>query len=257
MTIYISELNTMEKLAPVLEEFKVGLEVVTFGNSCILEEREKHIEELKNGISRLNYKPQLSLHGPYADLSPGSKDTLIAAATLHRFNQAYQVAKELTCDRIIYHSGFLPKIYWEEQWVEKSIEFWRKFNSDKDNNISIHIENGFDEDYGYIKEIVDIVGEDKFSVCLDIGHVNVCSKNHINNWIRGLNLRIKHVHLHNNYGDVDSHRGLSKGNIDIHEVLELLSIYSPNANYTLEVFNTEELIKSINILKKDFLQLRE
>lgn len=249
MAIYISELNTIEELGPIMEEFNLGLEVVSFCNSMMLEERDKYIKEYLNMIESFKEKPKLSFHGPYSDLSPGSNDPLIAGATLHRFNQGYEVAKALNSDRIVYHSGFLPKIYWEEQWCENSIVFWKKFMENKD-GVKVHIENGFDEDYGYIKEIVDIVGDDKFSVCLDIGHVNACSKNHVKNWIRALNLRIDHVHLHNNYGDVDSHNGINNGSIYIDEVIELLGIYAPHCSYTLEIFNREELIKSIKILKE-------
>jgi sugar phosphate isomerase/epimerase len=113
----------------------------------------------------------------------------------------------------------------------------------------VHIENSMDDDCTLIQDLVDSINHLNFSACLDIGHVNVHSTKSIEFWIKGLNKRIGHVHLHNNDGSFDNHYGLNRGTIDMLKVLEMLKINCPNSTWTLEIVDVKDLIESINFLK--------
>jgi len=118
---------------------------------------------------------------------------------------------------------------------------------DRQDDIEIHIENVFEKKWEYLKEYIDVIDSEKVSVCLDLGHVNAYSDQDVEAWVKGLKGRIKYVHVHNNYGDNDSHSGLHNGTIDMYKALSLLKEYSGDAIWTVE---TPEIEPSFEWLQK-------
>ena len=90
------------------------------------------------------------------------------------------------------------------------------------------------------------INKDNFSLCIDIGHINAYSKVDLIEWIDNLSYKINHIHLHNNYGDKDSHLGIYKGDINVIEILKLL--HEKNNDIIIYL---EELEKSLDILLKE------
>ena len=250
MEIYISQLDETEKILPIIKEYNIGLEVVQFASPYILDEKEKHIKTYKQDINEVIDKINLSIHGPYADLIPGTRDKEIAKVTKKRLQQGYDVAKSLNAKKIVYHNSYTPKTYTHHEWINNSKRFWDDFTLNKLEDIDMHIENAMEEDYFLIKELVDEINHPNFSVCLDIGHVNVYSNMNINQWIEGLGNKIGHMHIHNNYGDKDAHKGIDKGNIEIIELLHNINENMKNTTVSLEIVNIKELIESLEILEK-------
>ena len=68
--------------------------------------------------------------------------------------------------------------------------------------------------------------------------------------IKLLGSRIGHLHLNNNDGKKDSHRGFNSGNIDVTETLELIDKYCNNPSMTIEVSDFKEAEESISIIMK-------
>lgn len=249
MSIYISHLIETEDLTPILEAYDLGLEIVQFGSGASLDDKDRYYEEYKIELNKMKNPRDISFHGPFVDLVPGSRDLEIRKVTKERFESAYEIAKSLNSKHIIYHSGFTPKTYGPKEWLDNNFKFWNEFIKDKFENIEVHIENIYEDDYTLLANLIENINHPNFSMCLDIGHVNANSSKSLEYWIKGLKDKIKHVHLHNNEGYRDSHYGLNKGTIDIINTLELLKINSPNASYTLEVMDTYDLTESIKILE--------
>jgi len=246
MKVYISQLDEFSKLEHLVTEYGVGLEVVMFANAMVLDDKERYVSELREYIHKVK---EISFHGPFSDLIPGSNDPEIRRVANMRFTQGFQVAKQFKAKRIVYHTGCIPHTYWEKQWLEHSKGFWKEFTQGKLEEMEIHIENVYDDDYILMGEIIDEVNNPNFSACLDIGHVNTCSSKSIDHWIKGLNKRVKHVHLHNNEGVLDNHNGLSNGKINMVKTLEMLKLYCPEANWAIEVFDINQLAESLKFLK--------
>ncbi|WP_041917209.1 TIM barrel protein [Desulfitobacterium dehalogenans] len=141
--------------------------------------------------------------------------------------------------RYMKRRGFIPKTYFPKDWLDNSTKFWTDFLSNKPNSMEIHLENVYEDDFNLLKELVDAIGDPKFSICLDLGHVNANSTKELNNWIQGLNDRIRYVHLHNNNGKFDDHFGLWMGEIDMLNTLELLKVHSPKALWTIETLSVD------------------
>jgi sugar phosphate isomerase/epimerase len=249
MTIYVAHIMETEKLIPVIKKYNLSLEVSAFGSPMALDNLDKYIEDYKKQIDEVIDYKDISFHGPFVDLIPASRDLEIRRVTKERFTKAYKAAREFKAKRIIYHTGYIPKIHWPEEWLNNSIEFWREFTKDKLDDMQIHIENVHEDDYNLMAELVDAINHKNFSVCLDIGHVNSSSTKTIEDWITGLGKRIKHVHLHNNDGSFDYHNSLLKGTINMQETLKMLKKALPEATLTLEILELDELLQSIEFLE--------
>ncbi|WP_040213946.1 sugar phosphate isomerase/epimerase family protein [Clostridium polynesiense] len=250
MNIYASHLIKTEEMQDILKEYKVNLEIVNFGSAMILDDCDHYLKEYKRDMEGFLDNREITIHGPFIDMSPGSPDKYVRKVTMERFQQSYEAAKSLNAGRMIFHSGFIPKVSYGEEWLENSKVFWEEFIKDKIDSMKFHIENVFDDDYRLIKELIEYINHPNFTACFDIGHANAASKNTIKHWIEGLEDKIDYVHLHNNDGSFDYHNSLLEGSIDMSVTLELLKAKATKASWCLEVFNTKGIIESLKLLKK-------
>lgn len=180
---------------------------------------------------------------------------MIREATMKAFNYAYKVAKELGCTEIVVHNGFVPNTSFYEGWVRNATAFWQEFFSDKDDSITMMIENQCEEDSEVLRMEIDSVNDPRLKVCLDIGHANANSNMSVEDWIITLGDRIGYLHLHNNHGKKagrpsymnDEHLGIDDGTIDIARVFSLLEEYCPNAIWNVEC-KLNYIEKSVEVL---------
>lgn len=91
------------------------------------------------------------------------------------FEQAYSAAVALDAEKIVYHTGFIPSVYYLEGWAERMIEFWTKFMADG-RPVPIVLENVWDPYARVLKKIAEAVAHPGFNLCLDIGHAHCYSK---------------------------------------------------------------------------------
>ena len=256
MKVYISQLVETEKIKGLLEKYDIGLEIVLFANPYCLDNQDEFIEQYKEELGDLYGKIDLAIHGPFVELIPGTRDNLIAQVTNYRFQQSYNVAKKMNANYIVYHNGYYPKTYSYIEWMQNAPRFWNEFLEDKkEDDIKVHIENVFEDDYFILNELMEEIADDKTSVCLDVGHVNAYSKVDVYEWMKILKKYIKHMHIHNNCGDRDSHLGINKGELDIIEILNMVK--DKDITISLEITNFAELEESLDILyKNNFIKLR-
>ena len=233
----------------------LGIEIQGFYNPNLIgtEETKELLSKYKNVL--INFKGGRSLHAPFWDLNLGTKNPMIKEATMKAFNYAYDVAKELECTEIVVHNGFIPNTSFYEGWVKNATAFWQEFFSDKDDSITMMIENQCEEDSEVLVREIDSVNDPRLKVCLDIGHANANSNMSVENWIVTLGDRIGYLHLHNNHGKKvgrpsymnDEHLGIDDGTINIERICSLLEEYCPNAIWNLEC-KLNYMEKSINVL---------
>ncbi|SCH02697.1 MULTISPECIES: sugar phosphate isomerase/epimerase family protein [unclassified Romboutsia] len=258
MKFYISQLDENKKIIPIIEKYDVGLEIVQFSNPFILDNKEKFIKEYKNEWGSLLNEIDISIHGPFADLSCGSRDSIIASITKKRFEQGYDVAKQLNAKKIVYHNSYVPKLYTYEEWIYNADKFWNDFFINKDDNIDFYLENVLEYDTVLIKRILENINKKNFSACLDIGHANVYSDVSINDWIEELGSKIGHMHIHNNYGKEDSHLGIDKGNIDVRNIISQVEDKNSDVSISLEIVDTNDLKETLNTLYEEgFIKRRD
>lgn len=244
------------RVLKLCEDNNLGIEIQGFYNPNLIdtEESKELLSQYKKNLE--GFKGGKSLHAPFWDLNLGSKNPMIREATMKSFNYAYKVAKELGCTEIVVHNGFIPNTSFYEGWVRNAVSFWNEFFSDKDDSITMMIENQCEEDSTVLKMEIDAVNDSRLKVCLDIGHAHANSNSFVEEWITTLGERIGYLHLHNNHGKQegvpsyknDEHLGLGDGTIDIKNILELLEKNCPNAIWNVEC-NLQYIEDSLEVLR--------
>ena len=81
MKVYISQLVETEKIKGILEKYDVGLEIVLFASPYCLDRQDEFIENYKEELGDLYGKIDISIHGPFVELCPGTRDELISKVT--------------------------------------------------------------------------------------------------------------------------------------------------------------------------------
>lgn len=241
------------------KRYNIGIEIQTFANPYI-ENQNVLITNYKEKL--INLSTGRSLHAPFWDMNPGAKLQEVRKVTLDMVNYAYSIAKKLNCTEIVVHNGFIPKVYDQEEWIKRASDFWGNFFADKDNNITVCLENQFENDPELIKKEIELVNDKRLKVCLDIGHANCFSDASVEKWITTLEKKISYFHLHSNHGKrnvqcttTDEHLGLGHGKINFKKILKLMEKVSPNSIWNIEVADkyVEESIlylEKLNYLKR-------
>jgi len=245
MKIYISQLIPENEYIEIIKEYDTGLELIDFSIAEFLDNSDVYKEKYQSNI----YKDiNLGIHGPFFDLIPATFDSLIREVTIQRFNQAYDIAKELNAKYIVFHTGYLKDIYFYESWLENSSVFWKEFLKDKDDTIQIYLENVFEDEYLPLKQLIEQVNNPSFNICLDLGHVNIRDKYTLKEWLTELKGYIKHLHIHNNNSINDEHEEINNGTINYKEIFELINELNLDVDITIETSGSQKIIDSLEYL---------
>ncbi|MBQ4557822.1 MAG: sugar phosphate isomerase/epimerase [Clostridia bacterium] len=246
----------IDKVLGLCSACNLGVELQGFYNPNFIIDKESKSLIIDYKTKLKGFKQGKSFHAPFWELNLGSKNLMVKNATMKIYNIAYSIAKKLGCTEIVVHNGFVPNTSFYQGWVKNATAFWKEFFADKDDSITMMLENQCEEDSEVLKMEIDSVNDKRLKVCMDIGHANANSKMSVKEWIISLNDRIGYVHLHNNHGEIndrpsfmnDEHLGLGQGIIDIKETLGLLEKYSPDAIWAIEC-KLEYIEESVKLLK--------
>ncbi|MBR5389689.1 MAG: sugar phosphate isomerase/epimerase [Clostridia bacterium] len=191
-------------------------------------------EGFLSGISRR------IVHGPFNELSTAAIEPRVTEITRARFAQALALAEKLGAEKLVLHTGYIPRIYYPEWYIDRSADFWRAFLSEHPSGPPIVLENVLESDPCVPLEIVRRVNDPRLRLCLDIGHANAQAAGvSPEEWVRRTAHWLSHVHLHSNDGTGDTHGPLFSGTIPMKEILSLLAELAPGATWTLETLEAE------------------
>ncbi len=249
--IRLCDSGDFEKAFDIIKRQKVGIEFQTFYDP-LLKNVKKNIAYQKEQTAGIKHR---SLHAPFWDLNLGSALPSLRKETMKWFNYAYKIAKELDCDSIVVHDGYVPYSSPVSNWVKRSTTFWEEFFADKDDSITMMIENMLELDSSVMMQEIDAVHDKRLKVCLDVGHAHGNSDMSVYDWVKTLNKRIGYMHLHNNHGKIskihnDEHNGFDNGTIDFKKLLKLTKEYCPKAVLAVEC-GLNEAEKAIEFLKQN------
>lgn len=220
------------------ERHGLGLELSELASADELD-RRGYVAELAASFGPPPFSRLRSVHGPFMDLVPATVDRALREVVFARFESAIVACEALGAPRLVLHSGWIPRFYPDEFWLENSLAFWRRVLARLGPEGRLHIENVYEDDWRLLAALIDGLGDPRASVCLDVGHVNCFSSRPVRDWIAGLGPRVGHVHLHNNDGRGDQHRGLgdcppAEGGLDMVETLDALAEKCPGASWNVE-----------------------
>ena len=202
----------------------LGAEILQYSDPVFLDDFNNNhpkITQYMQGMSGV------SMHGAYYDLFYTSKDPLIREVAEKRFLQCIQAAVFHSIDRIVFHSsyrnafdGFSKATI--DNFLKRSAEFWFQFEKCIPEDITIYLENVDDDDPEVFVQIIERIGSNKISCCLDVGHVHCSSAVPVDRWVDVLGSHIGHVHLHDNNGESDQHLPLGKGSIPLLDTINAI-----------------------------------
>ena len=196
-----------EDCAASAREHSLGLEIAEFCYAPNMDtDSAAHFRRVSQLTAESGCGLRLLLHAPFAELSPCAIDPLVRDVVRRRFDQALFAADVIGAKRIVFHSGFIPFVYYKEYFIDE-----------------------------FTAAVAEGVNDSRFGLCLDIGHANSrVSEIPLPHWIDRFAPKLMHVHLHNNFGGDDLHNPLGSGNIPMRETIEYIIRKSPDATFTIE-----------------------
>lgn len=239
---YISHLLMDEEMKDVISQTGAGVESIEFSISENLDSLREKIFAYRKRMKWMGVE-DLTLHGPFLDLNPAAFDSEIQRVTKLRFAQCYEAAVELGAKKIIYHSCYYPQVYFLQGWAPRVADFMNDFLRDR-KDIQVLMENVLDPKWQPVAEVAQLVEAENFGICLDVGHANCYSEENVCEWTRGLAPYIKHLHVHDNMGQRDSHSAVGKGNIPFAEIAQILK-GREDISWTVECNSKEDVLESL------------
>jgi sugar phosphate isomerase/epimerase len=196
---------------------------------------------------------EVSIHGPFMDLSPGGADRRIKEVTHDRFLKTIELAHFFNPKTIVFHPGYEK---WRfdgniNLWLESSLRTWRPLVKEaEDRGLTLAIENVFEESPDPIKNLLEEIHSPCFRFCFDTGHQNVFAKTPLTIWMEVLGGFLSEVHLHDNHKEMDEHLPVGEGEFDFKRFFCLLSQSKLNPLYTIEPHEEDHLRRGLEAVKK-------
>ncbi len=247
------------EFAPLCRENRFALELyVTASDMDAIEtasgRKDRFFSFPEDILKLLDYGPELSVHAPFMDLSPGAVDEKVRAVTTARFENAIEMAAALGAKTIVFHSGYEKWKYSlrTDIWLEKSALTWEPLiEKARKEGMRIAVENIFEdspENLAALFERFADSGKD-FGLCFDTGHFNLFSKSlTLEDWLGPLQKYIIELHLHDNDGSRDAHRPIGEGTFPFDRLFRALKDRK-DIVFTLEAHSKEDVFKSLESLK--------
>ena len=236
----------LEDAINIARKYNAGVEL-PLSTERLLKLDESRLERLKEIAKNI----QLSIHGPFRDLYPGAIDPDVREVALGRYIEAIGIAKKLGAEWTVFHLNYVPLIYGGKRlrarWLNNTI---KTFSEIAILGERIHLENTYEDSPLIFREVLEVLSDKNFHMCLDIGHANAFSGEQLELWVEELSSFIAEVHLHESYKGRDLHLPLGSGQIDINRFLVLLEEKGvKNYIITLEPASLDDLERNLEWLK--------
>lgn len=199
------------------------------------------------------YHPQVVVHISAFNLS--EENMVLRSAILHEVRNCCKYTKELGGREIVVHGGFLspgmhvPVIVSEGDNPEqkKYLRSWEltvKLMKEicllaKEYGIIVYTENlnmnHLTTECKSLNRLLDDVGAENLKIVFDIGHCHHIGHDVAENVLEA-GKRLYHLHLHDNWGELDEHLPVGEGNIDYEAFVKALFTVAYQGLYMMELF---------------------
>jgi sugar phosphate isomerase/epimerase len=199
-----------------------------------------------------NISKQITLHGPFMDLSAGSPDPAVRRTTRQRFEQLLELVPLFKPKSVICHAGYDAKRYGylKDAWVENSLEMWSWLAAEIATRGSrLMLENVFEDGPDDMLILFNALETLNVGFCLDSGHSHAFGQSDLELWLQVLGPYLGQLHLHDNFGHNDEHLAMGRGTIDFNNILKYLKKNKASAPIiTLEPHREKDLWPSLAYL---------
>ncbi len=202
-----------------------------------------------------SYSLKYSIHAPFMDVNISSPQDQSRLNSIAQIKSSIDLANEINAEAVVVHPGlisFLANKYFKKGVYEFANESIKEIGDYAKNlGVMATIENmpNFESMiYQNIADLNQLLVENEMQMTLDIGHAN-----HVGYAPDEMIFdSIKHVHVHDNLGDDDSHLPLGEGSIDLKYIINTLESKNYDGIYILEVNDYDSIKKSYEYMKKNF-----
>ena len=238
------KLSYIKRTAPIAVQYGLGIEIAEF---CISDNMDNEFETV---LPHVEYSAAAvkdkTLHAPYNELFPMAIEPLVVDVAYRRYEQTLGYCRRFGASKMIVHGNYDEGLYFPNWFINRHIDFWKRFLAEHDDDVVICIENVKEEDPELILGILRGIEDPRLRMCLDVGHANLSDIKPID-WLRKCAPYISHYHIHNNNGAPkqgrrswgDRHAALDDGNIDMYELLKLAEELTPDATAAIESYEPE------------------
>ncbi len=213
--------------------------------------RVEDVDRLADALHRNGL--EITVHGPYLDLSPGGADRKVKAVTLDRISKTIELARSFKPKAIVFHPGYDKWTFNGDtkRWLESSLQTWEPMvKRAEEAGLTLAVENVFEEGPNALRDLLDEVNSSSFRFCFDTGHYHVFSKVPLTFWIEILAKYLCETHLHDNHKEMDEHLPIGEGGFDFEQYFSLLSFYELHPIYTIEPHEEAHLWRGLEAAKK-------
>lgn len=164
-----------------------------------------------------SYVASFTLHAPSRGVNIASVLEPIRKASVEVTGQCFKIAGAVNASVVI-HPGYFA---WEEERAVATRQFRRSLGDldalAEEYSITYYVENMGNWNYFFLRHPSELPLIGKTGLALDVGHA------HLNHCLdRFLDHPIRHVHLHDNNGDEDTHLPVGRGTIDFAPVMDAI-----------------------------------
>jgi len=209
-----------------LAEFDVrSLELVDEGLHALSQKRVTALRKVA-----LDKGLEFTVHAPFADINIASPNPVLRRVILKRLEKSLRYAHKLKCKQWVFHSGWksgVSEFYPNLDWQTNLRSVRSLMATAKKLNVDIAIENTPEPSSFLVKRMRDIalfyseLGNNMgLGMAFDVGHANTTKE--IFDFIDKFGDRIVHVHVSDNEGKYDQHRGVGYGKIEWKAVAKAL-----------------------------------
>lgn len=202
-----------------------------------------------------------AVHLPFMGVDPGDADETKAKAARDALRHGAELAALYGAAHMIGHPYFRPPTPGRQQddsagrWLEKALLAWPELP--RIGNAPLFLENTYETSPEAIAALVSTLHREQaakgtIGVCFDIGHWHsfaACeTAEELDAWLdvyAGFKL---HLHLHDNDGTADQHKGLGTGSVPFAALFERLRQRRLSVTATLEPHDTTAFTASIHWL---------
>ncbi|HNV70085.1 MAG TPA: sugar phosphate isomerase/epimerase family protein [Candidatus Ozemobacteraceae bacterium] len=251
ISAYAEDLDWVTQLN---EKTRVGVEIKDFSLPSSQGNRERSFELWNLWRDSAPDLPVI-VHAPFLDLVPGSPEPEVAELALKQHEEVMNLAEVLRAESVLFHSGFNPMIkspQYQERWLASTSAYFNSLMK-KHPTLKLLIENMWEPDPLPLIALIDSINSSQFRLCLDVGHVQVYSREAPDSWIRQLGLRLGLVHLNDNQGLWDQELALGTGMVPLDHVFQAMNNLGYFGRVTIEMHGNEPILRSMEYLMKNGL----
>ena len=198
-----------------------------------------------------SYSLEYTIHSPFIDLNIASLNSALAKLSVEEIKRSIDLANMIDSDIVVVHPGTVSFSGRGKEDIiyEIAKDSLRDIgNYAKDNNVNACIENlprieGFM--YQDVNQLNETLTELELPMTLDIGHAHTAGFTPNEIYFDS----IKHIHVHDNPGDDDTHLTVGEGSFAVNEFFDIFTRNNYDGIYLLELYSIDSIEKSLEYMK--------